>query len=155
MPNLPSGRSVVVDFAPMCRLIRQAEREGDASLLLFVEDPGVFSRLILLHEAEFRPDIPREELDVVETSRGVRHAILHRTGLTLDDVLEGRSTWSCEDRDTLNRFMMTKRVWKAATDLRESLLDLREELTERAIFEPGVEMVLPRLRFAGAEGGSR
>jgi hypothetical protein len=155
MPKLPSGRSVVVDFAPMCKLIRQAESEGDATLLLFVEDPGVFSRLILLHEAEFRPDIPREELDLVETGRGVRHVILHKTGLTLDDVLEGRSSWSNEDRDALNRFMMTKRVWKAATDLRERLLDLRDELTERAIFEPGVEMVLPRLRFAGAEGGFR
>jgi hypothetical protein len=77
MPKLPSGRSVVVDFAPMCRLMRQAECEGDASLLLFVEDPGVFSRLILLHEAEFRPDIPNEELDLVETGRGVRHAIVH------------------------------------------------------------------------------
>jgi hypothetical protein len=89
MPKLPSGRSVVVDFAPMCRLIRQAEREGDASLLLFVEDPGVFSRLILLHEAEFRPGIPSEELEAFGTRRGVRHAILHETGLTFDDVLEG------------------------------------------------------------------
>jgi hypothetical protein len=129
MPKLPSGRSVVVDFAPMCRLLKQAECEGDASLLLFVEDPGVFSRLILLHEAEFRPDIPSEELDAVQTSRGVRHAIVRETGLTLDDVLEGRSSWSCEDRDALNRFMMTKRVWKAATDLRERLLDLRSELS--------------------------
>lgn len=155
MPKLPSGRSVVVDFAPMCKLIKRAECEGDASLLLFVEDPGVFSRLILLHEAEFRSDIPREELDAVETNRGLRYAILHKTGLTLDDVLEGRSSWSGEDRDALNRFMMTKRVWKAATDLQERLIELRDELTERAIHEPGVEMVLPRLRFAGVEGGSR
>jgi hypothetical protein len=117
---------------------------------LFVEDSHVFCGLIDLHEAEFPTDVPREELDQVETDRGVRHVILHETGLTLDDVLEGRSSWSCEDRDALNRFMMTKRVWKAATDLRERLLDLREELTELAIFEPGVEMVLPRLRFAGA-----
>jgi hypothetical protein len=155
MPKLPSGRSVVVDFAPMCKLIKQAEREGDAGLLLFVEDSHVFCGLIDLHEAEFRPDIPREELDVVETSRGVRHAIVHETGLTLDDVLEGRSSWSSEDRDALDRFMMTKRVWKEATDLRERLLDLRSELTERAIHEPHVEMVLPRGRVAEAEEDSR
>jgi hypothetical protein len=151
MPKLPSGRSVVVDFAPICKLMRQVECEGDASLLLFVEDPHVFCGLIDLHEAEFRPDIPSEELDAVETNRGLRYAILHETGLTLEDVLAGRSSWSREDRDALNRFMMTKRVWKAATDLRERLIELRDELTERAIHEPGLEMVLPRLRLAGGD----
>lgn len=151
MPKLPSGRNIVVDFAPALDLAERADRECDASLLLFVEDGSVFAGLVDLHEAEFRPDIPREELEAFHTRRGVRYAILHHTGLNLADVFSGRSGWSQEDVRALEHFMCRKHMLKEIRSLLDLLQDFRSMLTDRAIHEPFLEMALPRWGLARAD----
>jgi hypothetical protein len=62
--------------------------------LLLIEKPGQILTLVQIKEVEWRPDIPAEELDVVETPGGLKRCILRDTGYSVEDVLAARAPWS-------------------------------------------------------------
>ena len=143
MPVLPSRRIVSIDFEPLHELALQAEAEQIASNLLFIEkDEQIFS-LIRVKEVEWRPDIPSEELDIVETPRGLKSCILLDTGYSVSDVLAARVPWSRGDISALRQFILTPRIRQKVRFYQRWLTALRGKFTERAIMWPSAGNLLP------------
>ena len=144
MPVLPSGRKISLDFKPLYDLAVQAQAEQNAGNLLLIEKPGQILTLVQIKEVEWRPDIPAEELDVVETPGGLKRCILRDTGYSVEDVLAARAPWSRGDISALRAFILTRRIRGKVEFYRRWLVSLRGKFTDEAIMWPAAKNLLPR-----------
>lgn len=110
--------------------------------------------LLEVVEVEWRTDIPSEELDVIDTVDGPRHAIRHATGLTAADVLRGGSSWSRPDIEAFREFLKTPRIASWVVEMRDRLVSLRGLLTDRAIMWPHPLAALPRRPASSPEASA-
>jgi hypothetical protein len=122
----------------------QSLAEQNAANLLLIEKPGQIYALIVVKEVDWRRDIPLEELDVVETSDGLRRCILRETGYSVDDVLMGRASWSKGDISALRAFILTPRIRAKVDFYRRLLVSLRAKFTDQSIMWPAAKNLLPR-----------
>jgi hypothetical protein len=130
MPILPSGRFAVLSFRELAFLGERAVDEDDASLLLFLESNSSLNTILQVYEV--RPEEPADEF-ALTTDDGQP---LHLTGLSVADVLEGRSDWSAEDVKAFAAWLEEPHVKASAKEAQDLLLEVRAEITAWACEEP-------------------
>jgi hypothetical protein len=142
MPNLPSGRTVAINMKPLFDLAEQAKR--NPSLLLFVEDVDQLLSMIRIVEVEEAVGIPDAELDRLQVPGGHRYGITHDMGLSVYDVLSGRSGWSAADTLALKQSILSDRIRRQVIRRMWELMQLRKRLYDQALADLRFNGVKPR-----------
>jgi hypothetical protein len=109
-PKLPSGRRVALDCWRLRDAVNEADRTGDVTELLRLWNEHNMRRHIEVVEIEERPDLPPGELAVAEINGKQQVRVMTmETGYTMEDVLEGKASWSPDDMAVFREF--SREIW--------------------------------------------